>query len=130
MTSSSGSSSSSSSSSSNYVEDHLPPAIIKKLESGAFQSLCTHLQERSDQVPNLDLMTVSGFCRNCLAKVSKRYCVPVLYLVFLVNAEEYTPHFFFSAVFTSFFPLLKIIKINTCSCCTFYLSYYLKSGLW
>jgi hypothetical protein len=57
-------------SSSNYVEDHLPPAIIKKLESGAFQSLCTHLRERSDQVPNLDLMTVSGFCRNCLAKVS------------------------------------------------------------
>ena len=127
MTSSSGNSSSSSSSS-NYVEDHLPPAIIKKLESGAFQSLCTHLQERSDQVPNLDLMTVSGFCRNCLAKVSKRYCV--LYLVFTVNVEEYTPHFFFSAVFTSFISLLKIIKINTCSCCTFYLSHYLKSGLW
>ena len=127
MTSSSGNSSSSSSSS-NYVEDHLPPAIIKKLESGAFQSLCTHLQERSDQVPNLDLMTVSGFCRNCLAKVSKRYYV--LYLVFIVNAEEYTPHFFFLPFFTSFISLLKIIKINTCSCCTFYLSHYLKSGLW
>ena len=94
MTSSSGNSSSSSSS--NYVEDHLPPAIIKKLESGAFQSLCTHLQERSDQVPNLDLMTVSGFCRNCLAKVSKRYYV--LYLVFIVNAENIR-HTFFSAVF-------------------------------
>ena len=109
MTSSSGnSSSSSSSSSSNYVEDHLPPAIIKKLESGAFQSLCTHLQERSDQVPNLDLMTVSGFCRNCLAKVSKRYCV--LYLVFIVNVEEYTLHFFFLPFLLHFSHSLKSSK--------------------
>jgi len=52
----------------NYIDEHLPPSIIKRLESGAFQSLCTHLRERSDQVPNLDLMTLSGFCRNCLAK--------------------------------------------------------------
>jgi len=57
-----------SSSTCNYVEEHLPPSIIKRLESGAFQSLCTHLRERSDQVQNLDLMTLSGFCRNCLAK--------------------------------------------------------------
>ena len=56
------------SSSNNYVEAHLPPAVIKKLESGAFQSLCKHLRERSDEVPNIDLMTVSGFCRNCLSK--------------------------------------------------------------
>ena len=55
--------------SNNYVERHLPPAVIKKLESGAFQSLCEHLRERSDEVPNIDLMTVSGFCRNCLSKV-------------------------------------------------------------
>lgn len=54
----------------NYVETHLPPAIIKRLESGAFQSLMVHLRERSDAVPNIDLMTVSGFCRNCLSKVS------------------------------------------------------------
>ena len=53
----------------NYVEAHLSPAIIKRLESGAFQSLCEHLRERSDEVPNIDLMTVSGFCRNCLSKV-------------------------------------------------------------
>eukprot|EP00535_Pseudo-nitzschia_heimii_P002249 CAMPEP_0197186314 /NCGR_PEP_ID=MMETSP1423-20130617/13686_1 /TAXON_ID=476441 /ORGANISM="Pseudo-nitzschia heimii, Strain UNC1101" /LENGTH=410 /DNA_ID=CAMNT_0042637589 /DNA_START=26 /DNA_END=1258 /DNA_ORIENTATION=+ len=52
----------------NYVEAHLPPAIIKRLESGAFKSLCEHLRERSDEVPNIDLMTVSGFCRNCLSK--------------------------------------------------------------
>jgi len=52
----------------NYVESHLPPAIIKRLESGAFQSLCEHLRQRSDEVPNMDLMAVSGFCRNCLSK--------------------------------------------------------------
>ena len=38
------------------------------LEAGAFRSLCHHLTERSDTVQNIDLMTVSGFCRNCLAK--------------------------------------------------------------
>ena len=53
----------------NYVEQFLPQSIIEKLESGAFQSLCTHLRERSDEVPNMELMTVSGFCRNCLCKV-------------------------------------------------------------
>jgi hypothetical protein len=58
---------------SNYVLEHLPSDIVERLESGAFQSLCSHLRERSDQVQNIDLMTVSGFCRNCLAKV-RRYC--------------------------------------------------------
>ena len=53
----------------NYVGQHLPPAVIRRLEAGAFQSLCEHLRERSDEVPNIDLMTVSGFCRNCLSKV-------------------------------------------------------------
>ncbi len=38
------------------------------LEAGAFRSLCMHLAERSDLVQNIDLMTVAGFCRNCLAK--------------------------------------------------------------
>jgi hypothetical protein len=56
--------------STNYVEQYLPPSIVEKLEAGAFQSLCSHLKERSDEVQNIDLMTVSGFCRNCLAKVS------------------------------------------------------------
>jgi hypothetical protein len=53
-----------------YVEECLPPYVIEKINSGAFQSLCEHLQQRSDEVQNIDLMTVSGFCRNCLAKVS------------------------------------------------------------
>jgi hypothetical protein len=54
----------------NYVEEYLPPSVIEKLEAGAFQSLCNHLRDRSDEVQNIDLMTLSGFCRNCLAKAS------------------------------------------------------------
>ena len=59
---------SSASAATNYIEAHLPPSIVEKLEAGAFRSLCSHLKERSDEVQNLDLMTISGFCRNCLAK--------------------------------------------------------------
>jgi hypothetical protein len=55
---------------SNYVEEFLPPSIVEKLEAGAWKSLCDHLRDRSDEVQNIDLMTVSGFCRNCLAKAS------------------------------------------------------------
>ena len=47
----------------------LNPALVERLEAGAFRRLCQHLQERSDAVQNIDLMTVGGFCRNCLAKV-------------------------------------------------------------
>ena len=54
----------------NYVEQYLPPHLVEKLEAGAFRSLCAHLKERSDEVQNIDLMTIAGFCRNCLAKVS------------------------------------------------------------
>ena len=46
----------------------LPASVRTKLEAGAFASLCVHLQDRSDAVQNIDLMTLSGFCRNCLAK--------------------------------------------------------------
>eukprot|EP00548_Thalassiothrix_antarctica_P013210 CAMPEP_0194174800 /NCGR_PEP_ID=MMETSP0154-20130528/8948_1 /TAXON_ID=1049557 /ORGANISM="Thalassiothrix antarctica, Strain L6-D1" /LENGTH=381 /DNA_ID=CAMNT_0038888373 /DNA_START=27 /DNA_END=1169 /DNA_ORIENTATION=+ len=52
----------------NYKKQKLSPSLIEKLEAGAFRSLCRHLSERSDEVQNIDLMTVSGFCRNCLAK--------------------------------------------------------------
>lgn len=47
----------------------LPAVVTEKLQAGAFRLLCQHLRERSDAVPNMDLMTISGFCRNCLAKV-------------------------------------------------------------
>jgi len=36
-------------------------------EAAAFRGLVKHLQERTD-VQNIDLMTLAGFCRNCLAK--------------------------------------------------------------
>lgn len=38
-----------------------------ELEAAAFRRLIKHLQERTD-VQNIDLMNLSGFCRNCLAK--------------------------------------------------------------
>ena len=38
-----------------------------QVEAAAFRSLIAHLQARSD-VQNIDLMTLAGFCRNCLSK--------------------------------------------------------------
>lgn len=41
--------------------------IDDKLQAAAFRTLVAHLQERTD-VQNIDLMNLSGFCRNCLSK--------------------------------------------------------------
>ena len=38
-----------------------------ELEAAAFRRLVQHLGERND-VQNIDLMNLAGFCRNCLAK--------------------------------------------------------------
>ncbi len=38
-----------------------------ELEAAAFRRLVAHLRERND-VQNIDLMNLSGFCRNCLSK--------------------------------------------------------------
>ena len=38
-----------------------------ELEAAAFRNLVGHLQERND-VHNIELMNLSGFCRNCLSK--------------------------------------------------------------
>ena len=38
-----------------------------EIEAAAFRDLVKHLQRRAD-VQNIDLMNLSGFCRNCLAK--------------------------------------------------------------
>lgn len=38
-----------------------------ELQAAAFRRLTEHLNRRSD-VQNIDLMTLAGFCRNCLAK--------------------------------------------------------------
>jgi hypothetical protein len=37
------------------------------IEAAAFRRLVAHLSERND-VQNIDLMNLAGFCRNCLAK--------------------------------------------------------------
>jgi hypothetical protein len=36
-----------------------------ELEAQVFRRLVRHLQDRTD-IQNIDLMTVGGFCRNCL----------------------------------------------------------------
>ena len=38
-----------------------------ELEAAAFRRLVEHLRERTD-VQNIDLMNLSGFCRNCLSR--------------------------------------------------------------
>ena len=39
----------------------------KELQSAAFERLLNHLRDRND-VQNIDLMNLAGFCRNCLSK--------------------------------------------------------------
>ena len=41
--------------------------MTTELEAATFRRLVSHLQERTD-VQNIDLMTLSGFCRNCLSR--------------------------------------------------------------
>ena len=41
--------------------------INQELQSATFERLLSHLHERKD-VQNIDLMNLSGFCRNCLSK--------------------------------------------------------------
>lgn len=42
-----------------------------ELEAAAFRGLIGHLRKRTD-VQNIDLMILSGFCRNCLSKWYKK----------------------------------------------------------
>lgn len=44
----------------------LDEATRTALEAAAFRRLVDHLRERTD-VQNIDLMNLSGFCRNCLS---------------------------------------------------------------
>jgi len=41
--------------------------IETKIEAKVFRRLVEHLQNRTD-VQNIDLMNLSGFCRNCLSR--------------------------------------------------------------
>ena len=45
----------------------MTPQEQLELEAAAFRRLVDHLQKRTD-VQNIDLMNLSGFCRNCLSK--------------------------------------------------------------
>ena len=38
-----------------------------EIEAAVFRRLVTHLQEHTE-VQNIDMMNLTGFCRNCLAK--------------------------------------------------------------
>ena len=38
-----------------------------ELEAAAYRRLVAHLRERTD-LQNIDLMTLAGFCRNCLSR--------------------------------------------------------------
>jgi uncharacterized protein len=44
----------------------IDPKVQVELEAAAFRRLVAHLRTRND-VQNIDLMNLSGFCRNCLA---------------------------------------------------------------
>ena len=47
-----------------HMKDSQPDATA--LEAAAFRRLLQHLDARKD-VQNIELMTLAGFCRNCLA---------------------------------------------------------------
>lgn len=46
----------------------LPPDTRTELEAAAFRSLLHHLMTDRPDVQNIDLMTLAGFCRNCLSR--------------------------------------------------------------
>jgi hypothetical protein len=39
-----------------------------ELEAAAFRALVHHLMVKRPEVQNIDLMTLAGFCRNCLSR--------------------------------------------------------------
>ncbi len=43
-------------------------ATRTELEAAAFRALVDHLMVRRPEVQNIDLMTLGGFCRNCLSR--------------------------------------------------------------
>lgn len=45
----------------------LDPEAQRDLEAAAFRRLVAHLRERTD-VQNIDMMNLTGFCRNCLSR--------------------------------------------------------------
>lgn len=45
----------------------IDPQTQLEIEAAAFRRLRDHLRDRTD-VQNIDLMNLSGFCRNCLSR--------------------------------------------------------------
>ena len=43
-------------------------ALRTEIEAAAFRRLRAHLLEERPDAQNIDLMTLAGFCRNCLAR--------------------------------------------------------------
>ena len=48
-------------------EVNMNKKINEKIQSATFERLLNHLKKRND-VQNIDLMNLTGFCRNCLSK--------------------------------------------------------------
>lgn len=48
------------------TDELVPEDTREALEAAAFRRLVSHLRNRTD-VQNIDLMNLSGFCRNCLS---------------------------------------------------------------
>lgn len=46
----------------------IDPQTQVELEAAAFRALRHHLMDKRADVQNIDLMTLAGFCRNCLAR--------------------------------------------------------------
>jgi hypothetical protein len=51
----------------NELEVAMDDKTRTELEAATFRRLVEHLRERND-VQNIDLMNLAGFCRNCLSK--------------------------------------------------------------
>ena len=49
------------------MTDPTDPATREALEAAAFRRLLSHLRDRTD-VQNIDMMNLTGFCRNCLSR--------------------------------------------------------------
>lgn len=45
----------------------MKPDQETQLQAAAFRALVAHLQSRTD-VQNIDMMNLTGFCRNCLSR--------------------------------------------------------------
>jgi uncharacterized protein len=45
---------------------NIPDMTTLELEAAAYRKLVAHLRKRND-VQNIDMMNLAGFCRNCLA---------------------------------------------------------------